>query len=171
MHGRGAKTLNLENYRITTVSKMPVFRSCLSRYARHVRNLFFKSAQKVGQKVIPTQKNLQSLVQLWPLFEQFFRNQLFKTSLLNGMCPTLICRMIKLAKIRSDGRTVHRILTTWRRKERFGPQGTPGSEAALQSIKPTKEQLVLLLCQRKDKWIFAVRPHVWLNFLGEILPC
>ena len=64
VHGRGAKTLDLGNYRITTVSGMPVLSSFLSCDARNVKYLFFKRAQKVGPKLILDQMNLQGPVQL-----------------------------------------------------------------------------------------------------------
>ena len=64
VHGRGAKTLDLGNYRLTTVSGIPVLNSFLSCDARNVKYLFFKSAQKVGQKLIPVQMNLQGPGQL-----------------------------------------------------------------------------------------------------------
>ena len=52
VHGRGAKTLNLENYRITTVSGIPVLSSLLSCDARNVRNMFFQEFKKGAQKWI-----------------------------------------------------------------------------------------------------------------------
>ena len=64
VHGRGAKTLNLGNYRITTVSRILVLISFLSCDARNVKYLFFKRAQKVGQKLIQDQMNLQGPGQL-----------------------------------------------------------------------------------------------------------
>ena len=45
-----------------------------------------------------------------------------------------------------------------------GPQGTPGSEAALESIKRTKDQLDYCFVNARMKWIFAVCPHVCITF-------
>ena len=64
VHGRGAKTLDLRNYRLTTVSGILVLNSFLSCDARNVKYLFFKSAQKVGQKLVRDQMNLQGPGQL-----------------------------------------------------------------------------------------------------------
>ena len=105
MHGRGAKTLDLRNYRLTTVSGIPGLNSFLSCDARNVKYLFFKSAQKVGPKLVLDQMNLQGPGQLWPFFEQFFWNRIFEVSLLSGMCPTLICHSVKSIIIRTHVRT------------------------------------------------------------------
>ena len=64
MHGRGAKKLDLGNYRLITVSGIPVLNTFLSCDARNVKYLFFKSAQKVGQKLVRNQMNLQAPGQL-----------------------------------------------------------------------------------------------------------
>ena len=62
VHGRGAKTLHLGNCRLTTASGILVLNSFLSCDARNVKYLFFKSAQKIDQKLIRDQINLvQSL--------------------------------------------------------------------------------------------------------------
>ena len=105
MHGTSAKAPILGKSAVTTDPKIIQLDHFFVMWRTPRQELVFQSAQKVGQKVIPTQMNLQSPVQLWTLFSNPSKIGFSKPHCWAwGVTPAYVTREKQLWS-RTDGRT------------------------------------------------------------------